>query len=403
MENTGKANKKDVQDTQPKNGKMSINESFLDYQREIKENTLDRLVSQIKRLRDKNQKYNNRNRHLKEEQLWHLRNILKELTEEKVARSSAVTREDVEDAMKEKWQFERDQEKYLKDMRIQISTVEKFFLEKLGEKEYWEEYKNVGSEQHAQLILSLQNDINTVKENSEKMSEHYKITLEDTRKKIIRDTLLQIEQKKEWATQNAVKYIDRGSYREIWENDWLKKEIAIHKKEVEELENTVHILEEENLVLIDQLFNCKLTDLKIPRRLYLTQATGQEVLPGDLVEISDKQIEKPSELEIPDLRFLDMTGDFRLKDSTDEVSHLETQELGSCTEAGESPLKYLLYEDERDFKDYSNLGPLAVKFMSVQSKKMPIHFEEKEIPIKSYEENRSPETHITYKMTKSFL
>ncbi|KAM4845887.1 coiled-coil domain-containing protein 83 isoform 2-T5 [Thomomys bottae] len=347
MENTGKANKKDVQDTQPKNGKMSINESFLDYQREIKENTLDRLVSQIKRLRDKNQKYNNRNRHLKEEQLWHLRNILKELTEEKVARSSAVTREDVEDAMKEKWQFERDQEKYLK--------------------------------------------------------EHYKITLEDTRKKIIRDTLLQIEQKKEWATQNAVKYIDRGSYREIWENDWLKKEIAIHKKEVEELENTVHILEEENLVLIDQLFNCKLTDLKIPRRLYLTQATGQEVLPGDLVEISDKQIEKPSELEIPDLRFLDMTGDFRLKDSTDEVSHLETQELGSCTEAGESPLKYLLYEDERDFKDYSNLGPLAVKFMSVQSKKMPIHFEEKEIPIKSYEENRSPETHITYKMTKSFL
>lgn len=31
--------------------------------------------------------------------------------------------------------------------------------------------------------------------------EHYKVTLEDARKKIIRETLLQLDQKKEWATQ----------------------------------------------------------------------------------------------------------------------------------------------------------------------------------------------------------
>lgn len=56
------------------------------------------------------------------------------------------------------------------EMRVQISEAEKLFLEKLSEKEYWEEYKNVGSAQHAELILSLQNDIDTVKENAEKMS-----------------------------------------------------------------------------------------------------------------------------------------------------------------------------------------------------------------------------------------
>ncbi|VTJ81961.1 Hypothetical predicted protein, partial [Marmota monax] len=55
-------------------------------------------------------------------------------------------------------------------MRTQIGNAEKLFLEKLSEKEYWEEYKNIGSEQHAKLITSLQNDINTVKENAEKMS-----------------------------------------------------------------------------------------------------------------------------------------------------------------------------------------------------------------------------------------
>lgn len=56
------------------------------------------------------------------------------------------------------------------EMRTQITNAEKLFLEKLSEKEYWEEYKNVGSEQHAKLIISLQNDISRVKENAEKMS-----------------------------------------------------------------------------------------------------------------------------------------------------------------------------------------------------------------------------------------
>ena len=54
-------------------------------------------------------------------------------------------------------------------------------------------------------------------------------------------------------------------------------------------------------------------------------------------------------------------------------------------------------------QDYVNLGPLEVKLMTVESKKMPIHFQEKETPVKFYEDVRSPESHITYKMMKSFL
>uniref|UniRef100_A0A671F0P2 Coiled-coil domain containing 83 n=1 Tax=Rhinolophus ferrumequinum TaxID=59479 RepID=A0A671F0P2_RHIFE len=191
----------------------------------ICENTVEQFMVQIKRLREKNQKYHERNRHLKNEQTWHIRDLLKELSEDKLEGLKVITREDVETAMKEKWKFERDQEQNLKDMRLQISNAEKLFLEKLNEKEYWEEYKKSGSENHAKLIISLQNDINKVKENAEKMSEQYKITLEDARKRIIRETLLQLDQKKEWATQNALRFIEKGNYHEIWENDWLKREI----------------------------------------------------------------------------------------------------------------------------------------------------------------------------------
>ncbi|XP_027982596.1 coiled-coil domain-containing protein 83 isoform X2 [Eumetopias jubatus] len=411
MDNTAKANKKDIQDGPHKEVKLPTSEALLDYHCQIKENAVERFMAQIRRLREKNQRYHERNKRLKDEQIWHIQNLLKELSEDKSDGLPVVTREDVEKAMKEKWKFERDQEENLKDMRVQINNAEKLFLEKLSEKEYWEEYKNVGSEQHAKLITSLQNDINRVKENAEKISEHYKVTLEDARKRIIRETLLQLDQKKEWATQNAIRFIDKGSYREIWENNWLKREIANHRKEVEKLENTIHELEEENLVLIDQLFNCRLVDLKIPRQLYLTQAAGLKVPPEVPLELPEIYEVIPT-LQPAEVKGRDITSS-SVESSALYLSHehgigyakqLKTDEENNpCVDFGTSDTKYLLYEDEQDFKDYVNLGPLQVKLMSVESKKMPIHFQEKEIPIKCYEDVKSPESHITYKMMKSFL
>ncbi|XP_051004865.1 coiled-coil domain-containing protein 83 [Acomys russatus] len=402
MDSSGKGNKKELQDGPPKEAKLPISEAFLDYQREIKENAVERVMFQIKKLRDKNQKYQDRNRRLKEEQNWHVRNLLKELSEEKKEGLPVVTREDVEEAMKEKWKFERDQEENLKEMRIQISDAEKLFLEKLSEKEYWEEYKNVGSAQHAQLIGSLQQEIDSVKDNAEKMSEQYKEMLEESRKRLIKETLAQLDQRKEWATQNAVRFIDRTNYREIWENDWLKKEIAIHRNEVEELEKSIHQLEEENLVLIDQLFNCRLVDLKIPRKLFLTQAAGQQLVPEDtlfkLPELdTEENLKLPCEAESGDILNL-------LLGSSPDSQLTKIEREGSvAAEKESSVIHYLLHEDEQDFKDYVDLGPLALKLMSVEGKKMPIHFQEKESPVKFYEDIQNPENHITHKMMKTFF
>ncbi|EDM18552.1 rCG40629, isoform CRA_b [Rattus norvegicus] len=407
MDSSAKGSKKDAPDGPPKDSKMPVSEALLDYHREIKENAVERFTFHIRKLRDKNQKYLERNRRLKEEQNWHLKNLIKELKDEKLDVVQPITREDVEEAMKEKWKFERDQEAHLKEMRVQISEAEKLFLEKLSEKEYWEEYKNVGSAQHAELILSLQNDIDTVKENAEKMSEQYKVTLEDTRKKIIRETLILLEQRKEWATQNAVRFIDKNNYREIWENDWLKKEIKIHRKEVEELETCIHQLEEENLLLIEQLFNCRLVDLKIPRKLYITQAAGLQVTPEDeSLNLPDANTEEnlqlPSKEESDDRLDLLLGSSYGISSPDSQPKKTGSKE-GSCTEIEDPIVKYLVQEDEQDFKEYVNLGPLALKLMSVQGKKMPIHFQEKEMPIEFYEDMRNPESHITHKMMKTFL
>ncbi|XP_074045236.1 coiled-coil domain-containing protein 83 isoform X2 [Macrotis lagotis] len=377
----GKKKKKEAQDL-PGNTKPPISEALLEYHCQVKEDAIERLMFQVKKLKDKNQKCHERNARLKSEQLWHIKNLVSDLDEEKkkAAATSLVTREEVEEALKRKWKFVRHQEQNLKDMRMQINNAEKLFLEKLGEREYWEEYKNVGSEQHAKLIVSLENDISLVKENTRKMSEYYKASLEETRKKIHSNTLKQMVEKKELATQNALKNTDRNSSREIMENDWLKKEVQLHKKEVAELEVAIHHLEEENLLLISQLFDCRLEDLKISKPLFLTQAAG-------LVEQKDF----PEETQ-PDAKKSVIS---MLQKSREENDNQP------CTEFCASDLSYLLYEDEKDFKEYTKLGPLEVKLMSIEGQKKPIHEAMQEMTKKDWQDTGKAENFITYKMVRS--
>ncbi|KAI4553019.1 hypothetical protein MJT46_016313 [Ovis ammon polii x Ovis aries] len=211
-------------------------------------------------------------------------------------------------------------------------------------------------QQKNEVITSFEEKTNQVTSSMKQMEDSCQIKENSLERFMARIKKLR-EKNQKYHERNALRFIDKGSYREIWENDWLKKEIANHRKEVEELENAIHELEEENLVLIDQLFNCRLVDLKIP--------SHKDSRLGQLLKIDEEE--------------------------------------SSSIEFGASDMKYLLYEDEQDFKDYVNLGPLEVKLMTVESKKMTIHFQEKETPVKFYEDVRSPESHITYKMMKSFL
>ncbi|XP_068927167.1 coiled-coil domain-containing protein 83 [Petaurus breviceps papuanus] len=400
----GKKKKREIQD-EPTETNAPVSEALLEYFCKVKEDAIERLMVQVRKLRDKNQKSHERNARLRSEQVWHLKNLVSELNEEqkKAAATPAVTREEVEEALKRKWKFVKDQEQNLKDMRLQINNAEKMFLEKLGEREYWEEYKNVGSEQHAKLINSLENDISSVKENTRKMSEYYRASLDETRKRISSNTLKQMVEKKELATQNAVRNIDKRSSREILENDWLKKEVELHKKELAELEVAIHHLEEENLRLICQLFDCKLVDLKISRPLFLTQGAGlgeQEDFPEEIQPESEPLTKKDQ----PEVSLAERLS-FLYEDTKENVSELqksiEDTENDPCIEFGASDISYLLYEDEKDFKEYTKLGPLEVKLMSIEGMKKPIHEAVQEMTKKDWQDAGKAESFITYKMIRS--
>ncbi|KFP03139.1 Coiled-coil domain-containing protein 83, partial [Calypte anna] len=136
-----------------------------------------------------------------------------------------VTRDDVEESLKATWQYEKDKEQLLKDVQSQIEETEQRLSVKQDERDYWLEYKNVGSKTHSSKIMNLEEDIKGVKDDFHRNAEYYRNTLKAMKEENDRQVENHMKLTKEKAPENAVRYLDQNSIREIEENQWLKAEV----------------------------------------------------------------------------------------------------------------------------------------------------------------------------------
>ncbi|NXG21756.1 CCD83 protein, partial [Grallaria varia] len=172
-----------------------------------------------------------------------------------------VTRDDVEESLKAIFQYMRDKEQLFKDLRSQIEEIQQRISIKKHERDYWLEYKNVGSKIHANKINSLEKDIKEVKDQLQRTTEYYRDALNAVKEE--NESLFDRHVKllSEEALKSAVRYLDKNCRREIQENEWLKEEVKIYQKEVSDLKACVQLLEEENTSLVAKLIDIKLQNL----------------------------------------------------------------------------------------------------------------------------------------------
>ncbi|XP_042647913.1 coiled-coil domain-containing protein 83 isoform X2 [Tyto alba] len=407
MEEKKKEEKPEEQLTEPES---AVPEALLEFQIETKEAAIDCVLSNLKQLKKRNKEYHERNDILKEEQQARIRHILRQKKEKEKEQDEkeVVTKDNVEESLKAKWQYVKDQEQLLKDLHFQIEETGQRFLEKQAERDYWLEYKNVGSKEQANKIMNLEKDIKEVKDDLHRTTEYYRNALKAVKKENDRMLEMHMRLSKEQAPENAVRYLDKNSCREIEENEWLKEEIKIYQKEVSDLKASIQLLEEENISLVTKLIDVRLQNLRVPRHLFLTQA-------------ADLQDEFPKE-EMKELEYKEYAakadGDESLRSATVPCQKNKAfAKIQSKTEkekyqdSDEEPreksftptLDSLLYEDEKVFQEYLKLGPLETNLIVV-GRAMPIHKEPEEMPGRSHTEDGiigKSDGHITAQMIKA--
>ena len=79
-------------------------------------------------------------------------------------------------------------------------------------------------------------------------------------------------------SQKAMAQLDKKDRQEVLDNDWLKREVAIHRVETEKCRKVVEDLEKENLKLMSELFECSVEDLKISRSVIVGEIDRQIII-----------------------------------------------------------------------------------------------------------------------------
>ncbi|XP_069747058.1 coiled-coil domain-containing protein 83 isoform X2 [Narcine bancroftii] len=282
--------------------KMTLAEAVLGFRFQIKERAFEKITNEFKELEEVNARCRERNEQLKKEQKEHIKNLFK-LTKDKekeLEHKELINTEQVEQAIKEKIELVRQNEQQVQELLTYISSVEQDILKMTEVKEYWQEYKNVGSFEHGKIIKIREDELLEMARSFTEIEDHFHRALEKVKEETDKLSIEQMDEKKAIATQKATSYMGRHSRQEVKENDWLKKELKLYSLEVANLEQAVQKVEEENLAILSQLFDCQISDLNICRNLIGTCAVGTKnndpsFLVGNSSELNDKS--KISEID----------------------------------------------------------------------------------------------------------
>ncbi|XP_041463628.1 coiled-coil domain-containing protein 83-like [Lytechinus variegatus] len=407
---SGKKSGKGKKEKKEKEPQMTIREAILAYQINVKENALEEFMYEIKGLEEKRQRNKERNERLKEEQLYHIKTLLKQAKErdQELEQVTVINKEQVEVALKEKWRSCKEEEKAIEDMKNKISETIKQYEEDLIQVKKWTEYKNKGSIEHATHIKLLQEELEDMQKNFEEMRAHLERTLNIAKEEIKKETTERLDEQKYIASEKAIKTLDKFSAQEVIDNDWLKKELELHTEETISLQGEVERLERENLTVMSDLFDCRIEDLKISRKFYLTQFEDNEdlndggILEFDLAKSAISQGDVPPPMAITqgprkqrpqsatqravEQKVFSLLPREQDQAASEEEGYGDRGEEVFAQHSGEEEEylggldNYLNFDDE-DFDDYLKLGPLELKLLSIEGHAKPIH-EHKKLSVK---------------------
>ncbi|XP_045197458.2 coiled-coil domain-containing protein 83-like isoform X2 [Mercenaria mercenaria] len=411
----GKKGKKGKKSKEPQ---MTAKEAILAYQINVIEKKLEDVMYETRGWEEKNKRHQERNDKLKEEQELLIKHLLKQAkdTDKLFAGEEVKHKDDVIVAMHDKWDKERNRGKQIEELKKVIAETEAEIAKQAKQVDYWTKYKDTGQHDHATLVRTLEQEVDDMSTSFNEMKEprqiaiyhsHLDSSLAKTKDEIEKYTEEKVDQQKHRASEKAINQMDKHSRQEVLDNDWLKREVQIHRRETEDLIKEVEDIERGNLEIMAELFECKIEDLKISRNFYLTQFGEGENLDEDgILEMDLKQLSieqsggDQASIERP------MSATHRaVQDKVFSLVQASIQEdEESDTESVDTDLLDNMFYEEENWGDYLQLGPLELKLLNVTGQQMPIHIprqlDEEELKVKDCNPDQWP---VTQPMLKDII
>lgn len=377
-----------------KEPQMTAKEAILGYQIGIIEKKLEDVMYETRGWEEKNKKLTDRNTTLLDEQEVLIKHLLEQakIADQYFSEEEIKRREDVILCMKDKWDRQRELEREIEGVKKQIASAEEEIRLVQKEVDYCKNYRDVEQHKNKKRINLLEADIEDMEASFQEMKTHLERSNERSKNEISSRTENMLDKQKDLATQKAISKLDKYSQREVLDNEWLTREVNLHRKDTEALREKVEGLEKGNLEIMAELFECKIEDLKISRKFFLTQFEENEnleetgVLEMDLGNLSINDRTASKQMVLYD------SGDgdgavykpvVRPESATQRAVEEKVFSLarGMTVESDEdsdnvsddTELLDNMFFEEEDWNDYLQLGKVELKLLNVTGQQMPIH------------------------------
>ncbi|XP_048454469.1 coiled-coil domain-containing protein 83 [Rhincodon typus] len=404
--------------------KMALAEAFLQFRFQLKEKAMEKCKHKIQQLEEVKAQNLEHNEQLKKEQKEHIRVLVRRAKEQEkeLERKEKINNEQVAQAVKEKLELIKQNKQEAQELRNSIKAVEQKIQKEEEVKAYWLEYKNVGSIEHRRIITVRENELVELVKNFREIEDHFHRASARAKEEIDRITKEQMDEKKAMAAENAVGYMGRYSRQQVKENAWLKKELNLYSLEVTNLEQAVQKIEQDNLKVLSQLFDCQISDLNVCRNLFKIRAAEPKSQDGGILEEELAELEfrgEPSDalveisddasFSLPKLKSATFLASEKKVPSTQpyfKEERTETHDDEPQFQLGKSVsqnLTYLLQEDEKYFK-YFDCGAMEQKLLHIEGRAMPLE-DITQVPSqgRKNEETKSNEEEMVWPVTGTML
>jgi len=328
---------------------VTFNEAVMTYQLEVKQMTLSSLKENIEELKAKNEREKQRNQYLRKEQNRHVKDVIVSAQENEIAMKEVeqIPYEDVEKALHEKLSAICIEENSVEERKEKIKLLDeelKVLSEQLKQLNDYKDHGQTVDKTHIQVLLKEMDDMD---KSYAEMANFFDKSLATMKQTITKQNHGNIAVQKNLASEEVIKNLDKHTEQEFLDNEWLLKEVSIHRNHIIDAEVEIKRLEKQNIEVMSYLFEQQVEDLKQTKKFYLA---------------CKEEDNKENGL------------------NTDEDSDQEIiEEHGNVGKYQELPddLKWLdnyLHEfDSTATEDDFKLGPVEVKLLRVIGNKLPLH------------------------------
>lgn len=347
-----------------KEPKITYYEALLGYKISLKEKELEDANFALKDLAEKNENYNQRNDRLKETREFYLRKAIKDYKNlnDETDKQEKCVKEDVLKEMKNLWNFQKQLDDELIDLRIQIKQKENSISQTKKDIKMWNEFNAKGKHEIQTQIKLLKQEVDDMKFNFDIMSKYFASELEYTRVFITKDTDETVAKEHKQAAQKIFKEMDKYTVQMMHDNKWMEEKIKLYEEETRKLNEETSKLEKENIESMTKLFECSVADLKVIKDAFQFQFLDNDnveenaILDIDLDKLDT--IRPKSGLD----KAIDRVRKVRISEPKDDVK-----------EDDDGNEETFLTQAPEEFSSYLNLGPYEYKSLTLKGFKKPIY------------------------------